>query len=70
MSAALWQRIKVGELDLDHRLAMARMRRSRSTPEGIPTQMNAEYYAQRASIYGGGAKGYADYPVLTLEVRQ
>jgi N-ethylmaleimide reductase len=49
MNAALWQPIKVGDLYLDHRLAMAPMTRSRSTPQGIPTEMNAEYYAQRAS---------------------
>ncbi|MFI6486224.1 alkene reductase [Streptomyces sp. NPDC050564] len=35
---------------LNHRLAMAPMTRDRSTPEGVPTQMNAEYYAQRASM--------------------
>src|SRR5579863_2767835 len=50
MTDALWQPIKVGDLQLRHRLAMAPMTRNRSTPEGIPTEMNAEYYAQRASV--------------------
>jgi N-ethylmaleimide reductase len=26
------------------------MTHNRSTPEGVPTALNAEYYAQRASI--------------------
>jgi N-ethylmaleimide reductase len=49
MLAALWRPIKAGDLNLNHRLAMAPMTRDRSTPAGIPTEMNAEYYAQRAS---------------------
>lgn len=39
----------VGGMTLPHRLVMAPMTRDRSTPEGIPTDLNAEYYAQRAS---------------------
>ncbi|MFD0439920.1 alkene reductase [Streptomyces chartreusis] len=49
MSNALWTPIAVGDLNLPHRLAMAPMTRARSTPEGVPTGLNAEYYAQRAS---------------------
>ncbi|MEU5891857.1 alkene reductase [Streptomyces sp. NPDC047461] len=49
MSNALWNPIVVGEIPLPHRLAMAPMTRNRSTPEGVPTELNAEYYAQRAS---------------------
>ncbi|MGW0763194.1 alkene reductase [Streptomyces sp. NPDC002814] len=49
MSNALWNPIVAGEISLPHRLAMAPMTRDRSTPEGIPTELNAEYYAQRAS---------------------
>lgn len=45
----LWAPITVGEIPLDNRLAMAPMTRDRSTPGGVPTKMNAEYYAQRAS---------------------
>lgn len=44
-----WDPITIGEIPLENRLAMAPMTRSRSTPEGVPTGMNAEYYAQRAS---------------------
>ena len=50
MSDVLWQPIKAGELQLRHRLVMAPMTRNRSTPEGVPTGLNAEYYAQRASM--------------------
>ncbi|BCL26247.1 alkene reductase [Streptomyces aurantiacus] len=46
---ALWQPARAGDIRLPHRLAMAPMTRSRSTPEGVPTEVNAEYYAQRAS---------------------
>ncbi|WSQ06915.1 alkene reductase [Streptomyces sp. NBC_01231] len=49
MSNALWNPIVAGEISLPHRLAMAPMTRNRSTPEGIPAELNAEYYAQRAS---------------------
>ena len=49
-TTGLWDPITIGEVHLEHRLAMAPMTRSRSTPEGVPTDLNAEYYAQRASI--------------------
>ncbi|MDQ1033130.1 N-ethylmaleimide reductase [Streptomyces umbrinus] len=49
MTNPLWTPTTVGALDLPHRLAMAPMTRDRSTPEGVPTELNAEYYAQRAS---------------------
>ncbi|NEA61626.1 alkene reductase [Streptomyces sp. SID12488] len=49
MSNALWNPTTVGEISLPHRLAMAPMTRNRSTPGGVPTELNAEYYAQRAS---------------------
>ncbi|MGW3149547.1 alkene reductase [Streptomyces sp. NPDC001177] len=49
MTAHLWNPVTLGKITLDHRLAMAPMTRDRSTPEGVPTAMNAEYYTQRAS---------------------
>jgi N-ethylmaleimide reductase len=49
MLNALWTPTTVGDIDLPHRLVMAPMTRDRSTPEGVPTELNAEYYAQRAS---------------------
>ncbi len=50
MNSSLWKPVRVGRLDLPHRLAMAPMTRDRSTPAGVPTELNAEYYAQRASL--------------------
>jgi N-ethylmaleimide reductase len=49
MMDKLWEPVKVGALTLPNRLAMAPMTRGRSTPEGVPTSLNAKYYAQRAS---------------------
>jgi N-ethylmaleimide reductase len=46
----LWKPADLGSISLAHRLAMAPMTRDRSTPEGVPTALNAEYYAQRASM--------------------
>ncbi|MFD0440939.1 alkene reductase [Streptomyces chartreusis] len=49
MLNALWNATAVGDVPLPHRLAMAPMTRARSAPDGVPTELNAEYYAQRAS---------------------
>ncbi len=49
MTSWLWEPIDIGEIPLEHRLAMAPMTRDRSAPDGAPTEMNATYYAQRAS---------------------
>jgi N-ethylmaleimide reductase len=46
----LWKPLEVGAIQLPHRLVMAPMSRARSAPNGVPTEMNAEYYAQRASM--------------------
>lgn len=45
----LWKPTTLGQIGLEHRLAMAPMTRSRATPTGVPTKLTAEYYAQRAS---------------------
>ncbi|MCX5373559.1 alkene reductase [Streptomyces sp. NBC_00103] len=69
MLNALWNPIAVGDIPLAHRLAMAPLTRSRATQEGVPTELNAEYYAQRAShalIITEGTQPSADgqgYPV-------
>jgi len=46
----LWQPVSIGSLRVKNRLAMAPMTRSRSTPQGVPTKLNATYYQQRASF--------------------
>ncbi|WP_330293124.1 alkene reductase [Streptomyces sp. NBC_00576] len=49
MLNALWNPTVAGEIPLPHRVAMAPLTRNRSTPNGAPNELNAEYYAQRAS---------------------
>ena len=46
----LWSPVKIGKLNLNHRLAMAPMTRSRAKLDGTPGDHTAEYYAQRASL--------------------
>jgi N-ethylmaleimide reductase len=46
----LWDSVRVGQMTLQNRLAMAPMTRNRSTPEGVPTGTVATYYGQRASF--------------------
>jgi N-ethylmaleimide reductase len=50
MNTKLWQPIQVGNIKLNHRIAMSPMTRMRTTARGVPTDLNAEYYAQRASM--------------------
>jgi N-ethylmaleimide reductase len=45
----LWESVNVGAMTLANRIVMAPMTRSRATREGVPTQLNARYYQQRAS---------------------
>ncbi|HVP00842.1 MAG TPA: alkene reductase [Bryobacteraceae bacterium] len=45
--------LRVGELDLAHRVVLAPLTRMRSTPPGdVPNPLNATYYGQRASEGG------------------
>lgn len=46
----LFSALQVGRYTLTNRLAMAPMTRSRAQPDGTPTAIMAEYYAQRASL--------------------
>jgi N-ethylmaleimide reductase len=45
-----WDPIRIGTIELTHRLAMAPMTRDRANAAGTPGALNAEYYAQRASM--------------------
>ena len=47
---ALWNPVKIGKLNLSHRLAMAPMTRSRAKYDGSPGELAADYYVQRASM--------------------
>lgn len=42
--------MKIGNLELPHRLAMAPMTRSRAQEDGTPGELTSHYYAQRASM--------------------
>lgn len=46
----LFTEIKVGNMTLPHRLAMAPMTRSRANEDGTPGALAKEYYSQRASM--------------------
>ncbi|WP_404197564.1 alkene reductase [Streptomyces tauricus] len=46
----VWTPVVVGALQLPHRLAMAPMTRDRSLADGLPSELNVEYYRQRASM--------------------
>ncbi|KAF2177525.1 putative N-ethylmaleimide reductase [Zopfia rhizophila CBS 207.26] len=48
----LFKPLKVGQMALNHRLAMAPLTRFRASEEHVPLPMVAEYYAQRASVPG------------------
>lgn len=67
----LFSPVQVGALRLPSRIVMAPMTRARSGPHGVPTALNAEYYAQRASAglivaeatqIGDEAQGYMRTP--------
>ena len=45
----LFDPITVGKFELANRVAMAPLTRMRSDADGVPKDMNVEYYSQRAS---------------------
>jgi N-ethylmaleimide reductase len=47
--ADLFSPLRMGDLDLPHRVLMAPLTRMRAGPGNVPTELNATYYAQRAS---------------------
>jgi N-ethylmaleimide reductase len=47
--ATLFDPIKIGKIELDNRIIMAPMTRSRANDEGIQAPFAAEYYGQRGS---------------------
>lgn len=69
----LFEPVRLGPYVLGNRIVMAPLTRSRARPDGVPTPLMAEYYAQRASaglIIAEGtnispqARGYAFTPGL------
>lgn len=51
-SSRLFKPLKVGNITLQHRIAMAPLTRFRATPDHVPTPILAEYYSQRGSVPG------------------
>lgn len=49
MNATILAPIRIGDLELPNRVVMAPMTRLRASDGSVPTALNAEYYAQRAS---------------------
>lgn len=46
----LWDPIRIGHMNLPHRLAMSPLTRSRALPDGTPGPLAAQYYSQRATF--------------------
>ena len=49
MAVDLFTPIEVGNFELKNRIVMAPLTRNRAGPGNVPQELNAEYYAQRAS---------------------
>jgi N-ethylmaleimide reductase len=49
MNNTLFSTFKIGDLELPNRMVMAPMTRNRASQGAVPTEMNAMYYAQRAT---------------------
>ena len=49
MTSMLFEPTQLGDLKLANRIVMAPMTRNRAAPDGVPTDIMATYYAQRAS---------------------
>jgi 2,4-dienoyl-CoA reductase-like NADH-dependent reductase (Old Yellow Enzyme family) len=47
---SIWDPIRIGNMALKHRFAMAPMTRSRAKPDGTPGDLASDYYAQRAAF--------------------
>ena len=51
-NAKLFQPIRVGKIDLAHRVVLAPLTRFRADEAHVPTDMMVDYYSQRASVPG------------------
>lgn len=47
--AGLFDRLRIGDVELNNRIVMAPMTRARADDRGVPSEMASTYYAQRAS---------------------
>ena len=76
--SALFTPLRIGDITVKNRLAMAPMTRQRSTLDGVPTDLNVEHYRQRATaglivsegIYPSAmGKGYLFTPGLHTDAQ-
>lgn len=76
--SALFKPLRIGDITVKNRLAMAPMTRQRSTLDGVPTDLNVEHYRQRATaglivsegIYPSAmGKGYLFTPGLHTDAQ-
>lgn len=51
-NSALFQPIRVGNMQLQHRVVMAPLTRYRATDAHVPNDLMLDYYSQRASVPG------------------
>ena len=51
-SSKLFQPVKVGDIELAHRVVMAPLTRLRANDRGVHGDLAVEYYSQRASFLG------------------
>ncbi|SIS33329.1 N-ethylmaleimide reductase [Chryseobacterium shigense] len=72
----LFEKVNLGSIELANRIAMAPLTRSRAGSDGVPTDLHAIYYAQRASAgliisettnISPQARGYAFTPGIWTE---
>ena len=59
----MFEPLRLGRYDLDNRVTMAALTRSRAGESGIPTQLHVDYYSQRASA--GLVVTEGTFPALT-----
>jgi N-ethylmaleimide reductase len=74
----LFSPVKFGDIALANRIVMAPLTRSRMKDDGVPNEMHAEYYAQRASAgliiseatnISAQGRGYALTPGIWTEAQ-
>lgn len=63
-----WDGIRVGKLQLEHRIVMSPLTRARC-PAQLPSEMNVEYYSQRATK-GGLLISEGIHPSLMVSVTE
>ncbi|KAK5062448.1 hypothetical protein LTR84_004519 [Exophiala bonariae] len=52
MNSRLFEPLKIGKIEVNHRIIMPGVSRMRATDDHVPTDMMLEYYTQRAAVPG------------------